>query len=76
MCLTAPVVVALRCRAADWHHWQDVLVGSAIGHVAAYCAFRLRFPSPFTAAGVRLVPHVVLREEAAKQHRSPPAVGV
>jgi len=60
-------------RVADyWHHWEDVLVGSLIGHVAAYVAFRLRFPVP----AVGLMPHTlraeVEQEMPLKYHASPP----
>ena len=61
-----------------WHHWSDVLVGSAIGHVGAWLGFRMRFPSPWAAgvAGSRLVPHAMRSEEWRKDHGSPPAVSV
>ena len=26
-----------------WHHWEDVMVGGLIGHIAAYAMFRLRW---------------------------------
>ena len=65
MVAAAPAMVALGValsRVADyWHHWQDVLVGSLIGCVAAYGAWRLRFPSPVAAVPSgrsRLTPHV------------------
>jgi len=41
-----------------WHHWQDIAVGTLIGHVAALGSYRLRFPSPMS--GVGLVPHVTV----------------
>ena len=64
----------LGCR----HHWSDVLIGSAIGHVGAWLGFRMRFPSPWAAgvAGNRLVPHAMRAEEWRKEHGSPPAVSV
>ena len=43
-----------------WHHWQDVLVGSCIGHATALLGFRMRFPPP--AENVGLIPKVVLAE--------------
>ena len=64
------------CRLSpkQWHHWQDVLIGSLIGQAGAIIGYRLRFPSPFVAGG-RLVPHV-MAEDQAKEHRSPPAEAV
>ena len=60
--------IALTRLQDHWHHWQDVLVGSLIGHVAAYACFRLRFYPVSTGAG--LTPHSFLLT-GEKQRISP-----
>ena len=74
--------VALSRLQDYWHHWQDVLVGSLIGHACAGVAFGLRFPAPWRRAAdgaCGLVPRVVLAEEeeratavSLKERPSPP----
>eukprot|EP00900_Chrysochromulina_parva_P000450 jgi/Chrpa1/10405/Chrysochromulina_OHIO_Genome00004275-RA len=80
LCVVAlPWLLALHValsRVADyWHHWEDVLVGSLLGHVAAYTTYRLRFVAP--SAG--LVPHYHLYAahggevpDKRRAHTSPP----
>ena len=80
LCVVAlPWLLALHValsRVADyWHHWEDVLVGSLLGHVLAYTAYRLRFVAP--SAG--LVPHYHLHAshggevpDKRRAHTSPP----
>ena len=82
LCLAAlPWLLALHValsRVADyWHHWEDVLVGSLLGHVAAYTAFRLRFMSPLAG----LVPHyqqlaMTHSGDAAEKRRTSPPEAV
>lgn len=72
---TLALLVALSRIADYWHHWQDILAGAAIGHLAAWVAFRLRFPAP--AARLGLLPHVLIDEggvlaSGPKQQLSPP----
>lgn len=79
-----PWIVALEValsRIQDyWHHWQDVLVGTLLGHICAYVSFRLRFPCPWPASGAAgkgLVPHVVTvlqLDEASKRRAAAAAV--
>ena len=56
--------------------WQDILVGTLLGHACCFVAFRLRFPSPTLGRG--LVPHAqdgaplrVADSSMSKQHTSP-----
>lgn len=62
--------IALTRLSDHWHHWQDVLIGSLIGHVAAYAAFRLRFLPVSTGAG--LVPHAFLLKGGDEKQRVSP----
>ena len=49
------VLIALSRYEDYWHHWQDIVVGTLLGHACCWAAFRLRFPSPARRLG--LVPH-------------------
>jgi len=79
LCVVAmPWLLALQValsRIADyWHHWEDVLIGSLIGHLAAYAAFIIRFPAPWVRG---LIPHALLPAEGVSElaegnHRSSP----
>ena len=53
-----------------WHHWQDILVGTLLGHICAFASYRLRF-----GASGGLVPTSVSAEEEQSllKVRSPPA---
>ena len=50
-------------RIADyWHHWSDVAAGACIGNLAAYFAYRLRYPPPWVGDAT---PHAALLDAAA-----------
>lgn len=70
------LLIALSRYDDYWHHWQDILVGTLLGHACCFVAFRLRFPSPTLGRG--LVPHAqdgaplrVADSSMSKQHTSP-----
>ena len=45
-----------------WHHWSDVAAGACIGNLAAYFAYRLRYPPPWVGDAT---PHAALLDAAA-----------
>ena len=71
------LLIALSRYDDYWHHWQDIVVGTLLGHVCCYAAFRLRFPSPINCLG--LMPHSragAPGESSGKHHLSPPSESV
>lgn len=59
---TFALLIALSRYEDYWHHWQDIVVGSLIGHLCCYGAFLFRFPAP--SLGLGLVPHAFAATKA------------
>ena len=59
---TIALLIGLSRIADYWHHWSDVAAGACIGNLAAYFAYRLRYPPPWVGDAT---PHAALLDAAA-----------